>query len=102
MHKNNNYQCKMCCNKTLTFGVGSIKTQFSYHLCSPNTCKDVFNPNVITFKSNCAEDLHFSAFHYYNYVLILLFIYIINLLLECFNVKLQRNIIVILVNEVFR
>ena len=29
-------------------------------LCSPNTCKDVFNPNVI--QSNCAEGLHFSAF----------------------------------------
>ena len=32
-------------------------TQFSYiPLCSPNTCKYVFNP------SNCAEGLHFSAF----------------------------------------
>ena len=38
-------------------------TQFSYiPLCSPNTCKDVFNPNVTTFQSNCAEGLHFSAF----------------------------------------
>ena len=25
----------------------------------------VFNPNVITFQSNCAESLHFSAFHCY-------------------------------------
>ena len=33
-------------------------------LCSLNTCKDVFNPNVTTFQSNCAEGLHFSAFHY--------------------------------------
>ena len=33
-------------------------------LCSPNTCKDVFNPNVTTFQSNCAEGLHFSAFHF--------------------------------------
>ena len=32
-------------------------------LCSPNTCKDVFNPNVTAFQSNCAEGLHFSAFH---------------------------------------
>ena len=41
-------------------------TQFSYiPLCSPNTCEDVFNPNVTTFQSNCAEGLHFSAFHYY-------------------------------------
>ena len=41
-------------------------TQFSYiPLCSPSTCKYVFNPNVTTFQSNCAEDLHFSALHYY-------------------------------------
>ena len=44
MHNNNNYQCKMCWNKALTFGVG---------------------PNITTFQSNCAEGLHFSAFHYY-------------------------------------
>ena len=43
-------------------------TQFSYiyiPLCSPNTCKYVFNPNVTTFQSNCAEGLHFSAFIIY-------------------------------------
>ena len=28
MHNNNNYQCKMCWNKALTFGVGSIKLSF--------------------------------------------------------------------------
>ena len=33
-------------------------------LCSPNTCKYVFNPKVTAFQSNCAEGLHFSAFHY--------------------------------------
>ena len=32
-------------------------------LCSPKTCKDVFNPSVTIFQSNCAEGLHFSAFH---------------------------------------
>ena len=43
-------------------------TQFSYiPLCSPNTCKDVFNPNVTTFQSNCAEGLHFSTFHYLSF-----------------------------------
>ena len=54
MHNNDNYQCKMCWNKALTFGVGSIKLIFR-----TNTCKDVFNPNVISFQSNCAEGLHF-------------------------------------------
>ena len=37
---------------------------------SMNTCKDVFNPNVTAFQSNCAEGLHFSAFHYvYNLII---------------------------------
>ena len=61
MNKNNNYQCKMCWNKALTFGVGSIKLSFRTIVF---TCKDVFNPNVTTFQSNCAKGLHFSAFHY--------------------------------------
>ena len=31
MHNNNNYQCKICWNKALTYGVGYIDTiQFSY------------------------------------------------------------------------
>ena len=61
---NFNYQCKMCWNKALTFGVGSIKLSFRtiVFIYIPNTCKDVFNRNVITFQSNCAEGLHFSAF----------------------------------------
>ena len=119
MHNNNNYQCKMCWNKALTFGVGSINSIF-VPSCLPNTCMfsiqmllhfsqivprvctlvlfilsgywqplgtirqtnhmavasrlyartivftqymHVFDPNVITFQSNCAEGLHFSAFH---------------------------------------
>ena len=61
LHNNTNYQCR---NKALTFGVDSIQLSFRIYipLCSPNTCKYVFNPNVTTFQSNCAEDLHFSAF----------------------------------------
>ena len=57
MHNNNNYQCKMCWNKALTFGVGSIKLSFRTIVFT--TCKGVFNPNVTTFQSNCAEGLHF-------------------------------------------
>ena len=53
MHNNNNYQCKMCCNKALTFGVGL-----------PNTCKDDFNPNVIYISVKLHECFHFSAFHF--------------------------------------
>ena len=39
-------------------------TERNIPLCSPITCKDVFNPNVTTFQPNCAEGLHFRAFHY--------------------------------------
>ena len=49
-----------------TFGVGSI--QLSFRTIVFTTCKDVFSPNVTTFQSNCAERLHFSAFHCYNYI----------------------------------
>ena len=64
MHNNNNYhnnnnQCKMCLNKALTFGVGSIKLCFRTIVF---TCKDVYNPNVITFQSNCAVSLHLVLF----------------------------------------
>ena len=33
MHNNNNYQCKICWNKALTFGVGSIKLSFRIYHC---------------------------------------------------------------------
>ena len=60
MHNNNNYQCIMCWNKALTFGFGSI--QLSFH---PIHAK-VFSIQMLlyTFQSNCAEGLHFSAFHF--------------------------------------
>ena len=61
MHQKN-YQCKVCWNKALTFGVDSLILSFRT-IVSPKTCKVVFNPNVIIFQSNCVEGLHFSAFH---------------------------------------
>ena len=62
VHNNNTYQCKMCWNKLLRW---FDTTQFSYiPLCSPNTCKGFFNPNVTIFQSNCAEGLHLSVFHF--------------------------------------
>ena len=67
MHNNTNYQCKICWNKALTFGVGSIQLgvgsiqlSFRIHHCVHPI--HAFNPNVTTFQSNCAEGLHFSAF----------------------------------------
>ena len=59
MHNNNNYQCKMCWNKVLTFGVGSI--QLSFHtIVFTQYMQRCFRT---TFQLNCAEGLHFSAFH---------------------------------------
>ena len=54
------------------------KTPFSCHCVHAiHACKDVFNTNVtITFQSNCAEGLHFSAFHLYSRTFVS--IYLIN------------------------
>ena len=51
---------------SLTFDVGLIQLSNFVPVCSPNTCRGVFNPNVAIFQSNCAEGLHFSAFHCYS------------------------------------
>ena len=47
-------------DKPLTFDVGLIQLSF-IPVCSPNTCKGVFNPNVTIFLPRV---WHFSAFHY--------------------------------------
>ena len=65
MHNNTNYQYKICWNKALTFGVGSIQLSFRiyiYTIVFTQYMQICFNPNVTTFQSNCAEGLHFSAF----------------------------------------
>ena len=59
-------------------------TQFFVPLCSPNTCKDVFNPN-------CAEGLHFSLFsdtkfRYIVYIYIYIYIYIFQAVRRAVNV----------------
>ena len=83
------YQCKICWNKALTFGVGSIQLSFRIYipLCSPNTCKYVFNPNVTTFQSNCAEGLHFSAF-----IIIIINTFINNINIINNNINIINNI----------
>ena len=43
----------------MTFGVGSIQLSFRTIMFT----QYIFNPNVNAFQSNCAEGLHFSAFH---------------------------------------
>ena len=48
-------------DKTLTFDVGLIQLSF-IPVCSPNTCKGVFNPNVPLFQSNCTEGLTLLLF----------------------------------------
>ena len=49
------------------------------HLCSPNTCKGVFNSNVATFQSNCAEGLDFSAFHVFMYRGVKIAVYMVSI-----------------------
>ena len=57
----------MCWNKALTFGVGSIKLSFRAIVFTQYMHAKMFSIqmllNVYTFQSNCAEGLHFSAFH---------------------------------------
>ena len=56
MHNNTNYHGW---NKALTFGVGSIQLSF----------RTIVFTQYISIQmslSNCAEGLHFSAFHYYS------------------------------------
>ena len=64
MHNNTNYQCKICWNKALTFGVGSIQLSFRIYHCVHPIHANMFSIQMLlyTFQSNCAEGLHFSAF----------------------------------------
>ena len=67
MHNNNNnYQCKMCWNKALSLGVGSIKLSFRDIVFTQYMHAKMFSIQILlyTFQSNCSEGLHFSAFHY--------------------------------------
>ena len=51
-------------DKPRTFDIG-LNNSFFILVYSPNTyaCKGVFNPNIPILQPNCAEGLHFSAFH---------------------------------------
>ena len=59
-------------DKLLTFDVGLIQLSFHtsvfVHLMHAKVFSiqmlQYFNPNVTIFQSNCAEGLHFGAFHY--------------------------------------
>ena len=77
-------------DKPLTFDVGLIP------VCSPNACKGVFNPNVTIFLSNCANGLHFSAFHfiihYYTIGIESMIIHNKYLILACVATKEPRSI----------
>ena len=59
MHNNNNNQCKMCWNKTLTRGadsdVGSVQLSFHTTVYPVKVKVCVLNPNVTPFLSNCTK-----------------------------------------------
>ena len=65
MHNNTNYQCKICWNKALTFGVGLIQLSFCTIVFTQYMQKCFQSIYNYTFQSNCAEGLHFSAFHFF-------------------------------------
>ena len=52
----------------MTFGVGSIKLSFRAIVFTQYMHAKMFSIQMLlyiyTFQSNCAESLHFSAFHY--------------------------------------
>ena len=58
-------QRKMCWNKDLTFGVGLIKVGFRAIVFTQYMHGKMFSIQMLLypFQSNCAEGLHFSAFH---------------------------------------
>ena len=64
----------------MSFGVGSI--QLSFHTIVFTPKKNFFIPNVTTFQSNCAEGLHFTAFHYFGVKLLFSLIFYILLLIS--------------------
>ena len=71
MHNNNNnYQCKMCWNKALTFGVGSIQLKFHAIVPTQYMHAKMFSILLLyTFQSNCAECIVRSqAAEYIQYV----------------------------------
>ena len=51
MHNNTNYQCKICWNKALTFGVGSIQLSFRIYHCVHPIHANMFSIQML---------LHFS------------------------------------------
>ena len=51
MHNNTNYQCKICWNKALTFGVGSIQLSFRIYHCVQPIDANMFSIQML---------LHFS------------------------------------------
>ena len=97
MHNNTNYQCKICWNKALTFGVGSIQLSFHIYHCVHPIHANMFSIQMLlyTFQSNCAEGLHFSAFiiidiFFYHYCIAILYtIFIVLYIIEVFTYALR-------------
>ena len=63
MHNKYNYQCKICWNKALTFGVGSIILRFRT-IVFTQYMQRCFQSKCYSISVKFAEGLHFSAFHY--------------------------------------
>ena len=82
MHNNTNYQCKICWNKALTFGVGSIQLSFRIYHCVHPIHANMFSIQMLL--SNCAEGLLFSAFILFVFILFLCILSCI-IIISCFS-----------------
>ena len=63
MHNNNNYQCKICWNKALTFGVGSIQLSFRT-IVFTQYMQRCFQSKCYYISVKLCLGFHLSAFHY--------------------------------------
>ena len=82
MHNNTNYQCKICWNKALTFGVGSIQLSFRIYHCVHPIHANMFSIQMLLHFSQivprvCTLVLSFFQFYLSSSAQILIYIYIL-------------------------
>ena len=91
MH-NNNYQCKMCWNKALTVALVQFNSGF-IPLCSLNTSKGVFNPNVSqVVRSVCTLVLFINPRHAVVVPCVCMYVCVFALICHLTHLNLKREI----------
>ena len=77
MHNNTNYQCKICWNKALTFGVGSIQLSFRIYHCVHPIHANMFSIQMLLHFSQIVPRVCTLVLSF-NYASILLYIHTYN------------------------